>query len=113
MKLLPFILDNYIIKTDEKINKFNVKVYCKSCVKVLGEAEAHLKKCVHFATETTSEQRKEIYNLVETNISPVQLGKRKEIAISTNETISTTSRSSASKILIRNSSYGPMDNYIV
>ena|SRR5579863_1664087 len=91
MPPLPAILDNYIIKTDEKINKFNVKVYCKPCIKILGETEghkcyfpnkkdriiAHFKKCAHFATETTPEEREKIYNLVEVNTAVVQLGKRK------------------------------------
>jgi len=91
MPPLPSILDDYIIKTDEKINKNNVKVYCKPCIKILGKTEgsknffpnkkdriiAHFKKCAHFATETTSEQREEIYNLVEIKTSVVQLGKRK------------------------------------
>jgi len=67
MPPLPILLDQYIIKTKEKINKSNLKVYCKAYIEVLGEYEGkknffpnktdriilHLKKCIHFAKKTT------------------------------------------------------------
>ena len=33
------ILNEYIIKTKEKLNTSNVKTYCKCCVDILGEKE--------------------------------------------------------------------------
>ena len=77
MPPLAISLDQYIIKTKEKINKSNLKVYCKACIKVLGRNEGekiffpnkmdriiqHLKKCVHFAEKMTPEQKKEIFGL--------------------------------------------------
>ena len=91
---LPVTTEEFIIKTNEKINKSNYKVYCKSCVKALGETEGkktsfpnkkdrliiHFKKCIHFFNETTSEKREEIFNLLQknnTNSTNLQIGKRK------------------------------------
>ncbi|CAG8540163.1 9564_t:CDS:2, partial [Scutellospora calospora] len=79
---LPLILDKYIVKTSEKLNKNNTK------------------KCPNFATETTPEERKNVFKLINT---PTE---------ETTETTSLSSRSSASKI-IRSSFSGPMDDYIV
>ena len=39
MPLLPTILEDYIIKTKEKLNQSNLKTYCKSCIEILGEEE--------------------------------------------------------------------------
>jgi len=39
MPPLAISLDQYIIKTKEKINKSNLKVYCKACIEVLGRNE--------------------------------------------------------------------------
>ncbi len=77
ISLLPFILDKYIVKTNERINKSDIKIYCKSCINVLDKVEgakkwfsnkkdriiAHLKKCVNFVAETTPEIRKQIFEL--------------------------------------------------
>ncbi|RHZ82237.1 hypothetical protein Glove_110g32 [Diversispora epigaea] len=122
MAPLPFLLEEYIIKTDEKINKCNVKVYCKPCIKSLGDIEgrknwfpnkkdriiAHFKKCKNFLNETTPEKREEIFNLQNnnnTNNNNLNINKRKETSF--------TSETSSSKVIIRSSSYGVMDNYIV
>ncbi|RHZ78892.1 hypothetical protein Glove_155g144 [Diversispora epigaea] len=119
---------NFIIKTNEKINKSNIKVYCKLCVKILGEIEGkktsfpnkkdrliiHFKKCSNFFNETTPDIREEIFNLIKKNntntinSTNIQLGKRKELSF---ETASSISR--GSKTIVRSSSYGTMDNYIV
>ncbi|RHZ53183.1 hypothetical protein Glove_449g11 [Diversispora epigaea] len=113
---LPVTIEEFIIKTNKKINKSNYKVYCKPCVKVLGEIEGkkisflnkknrliiYFKKCIHFFNETTPEKREEIFNLLQknninsTNSTNLQIGKRK-----------------GSKIIVRSSSYGTIDNYIV
>src|SRR5690348_17188904 len=93
---LPVTIEEFIIKTNEKINKSNYKVYCKPCVKVLGEIEGkktgfpnkkdhlitHFKKCIHFFNETP-EKREEIFNLLQKNninsinSTNLQIGKRK------------------------------------
>ncbi|CAG8538736.1 2542_t:CDS:2 [Dentiscutata erythropus] len=39
MPPLPSLLNNYIIKTNIKINTSNFKTHCKSCVDALGEEE--------------------------------------------------------------------------
>jgi hypothetical protein len=97
MSPLPVIIEQFIIKTNEKINKSNIKVYCKPCVKILGEIEGkktsfpnkkdrliiHFKKCSNFFNETTPDIREEIFNLVKKNntntinSTNIQLGKRK------------------------------------
>ena len=91
MLLLPSILDEYIVKTNERINKCNIKIYCKSCINVLGEVEgakkwfpnkkdriiAHLKKYVNFVTKTTPEIREQIFELAQCNNNTTSLGKRK------------------------------------
>ena len=84
---LPEILNDYIIKTKERLNSSNVKTYCKCCIEALGEEEggkncfpnkkdrivAHLKKCSHFIAKTTPEIRNEIFSLTEN----LELSKRK------------------------------------
>ena len=81
MPPLPTILEKYIIKTNEKINKHNTKVYCKSCINEFGQTEglknffpdktdwiiSHLKKCPHFVKKTIAEVREEIFKLVDTS----------------------------------------------
>ncbi|CAG8506813.1 8729_t:CDS:2, partial [Scutellospora calospora] len=69
MPPLPCILDKYIIKTNEKINKNNTK------------------KCPNFVAETTPEERKEVFKLCEVSTKE------------NNETISSTSYSSTSNII--------------
>ncbi|RHZ77148.1 hypothetical protein Glove_185g69 [Diversispora epigaea] len=83
MAPLPFLLEEYIIKTDEKINKCNVKVYCKPCIKKIFNLQ----------------------NNNNTNNNNLNINKRKETSF--------TSETSSSKVIIRSSSYGVMDNYIV
>jgi hypothetical protein len=77
MPPLPISLDQYIIKTKEKLNKSNLKVYCKACIEILGQNEGkkiffpnktdriilHLKKCVNFIQKMTPEERGEIFGL--------------------------------------------------
>ena len=36
---LHVLLTKYIIRTEEKVNKSNLKTYCKSCIEELGEEE--------------------------------------------------------------------------
>ncbi len=36
---LPSLLAKYIVRTEVKVNKCNLKTFCKSCVKVLEEEE--------------------------------------------------------------------------
>ncbi|RHZ77864.1 hypothetical protein Glove_170g15 [Diversispora epigaea] len=68
MAPLPFILEEFIIKTNEKLNKTNYKIYCNPCIKVLEPS---------FTCETSS------------------------------------SVSQGSKVVIRSTSFGTPDNYIV
>lgn len=81
MPTLSELLNEYIIKSKERINQSNLKTYCKSCVEALGEEEGkkkffpnktdriiqHLKKCTHFFEATTSEKRDEIFSLSKSN----------------------------------------------
>ncbi|CAB5291924.1 unnamed protein product [Rhizophagus irregularis] len=41
MPPLPPILTQYIVKTDVKVNKSNLKTFCKPCIDKLGEEEGH------------------------------------------------------------------------
>ncbi|RHZ87211.1 hypothetical protein Glove_39g7 [Diversispora epigaea] len=119
---LPVIIEEFIIKTNEKINKSNYKIYCKPCVKVLGEIEGkktsfpnkkdrliiHFKKCINFFNETTPEKREEIFNLLQkNNTNSTNL----QIESFSCETTSTVSQ--GSKMIVRSSSYRTIDNYIV
>jgi hypothetical protein len=75
------ILNEYIIKTKEKLNASNVKTYCKCCIESLGEEEGkkiffpnktdrillHLKKCTHFIEKTTPDIRDQIFLLSKNN----------------------------------------------
>ncbi|RHZ47354.1 hypothetical protein Glove_585g38 [Diversispora epigaea] len=76
MAPLPAVIEEFIIKTNEKLNKSNLKVYCKPCVKVLGEIEGKKTK-PSFSCEMAS--------IV----------------------------SQGSKVIVRSSSYGTIENYIV
>ena len=81
--LLSSILSKFIVKSDTKLNKSNFKTYCKSCIEELGEEDGkkkffpnkkdriilHFKKCPHFVTKTTAEERAEIFDLLEDNNS--------------------------------------------
>ena len=70
----PSVLTKYIVKSEEKVNKSNLKTYCKACVEVLGEEEGrkvsfpnktdrivqHFKKCSNFLAKTNEEEREVI-----------------------------------------------------
>ncbi|GET01058.1 hypothetical protein GLOIN_2v1885672 [Rhizophagus clarus] len=76
MPTLSDLLNNYIIKTKERLNQSNLKTYYKCCIDVLGEEEdkkiyfpnktnrivLHLKKCTHFFAATTPETRDEYFH---------------------------------------------------
>ena len=84
---LPFILTQYIVRTEIKLNKSNFKTYCRPCIEELGEEEGqkkffpnkkdriiqHFKKCPHFFTKTTAEERAEIFKLLENNSSLISI----------------------------------------
>ncbi|RHZ73015.1 hypothetical protein Glove_235g43 [Diversispora epigaea] len=128
MAPLLFIFEEFIIKTNEKLNKTNYKIYCNPCIKVLDDVEgkkiffpnkkdhiiSHLKKCTNFINETTIEKREEIFALMQTNntndtnLSNTQIGKRKD-----NNIKQFSSVSQGSKVVIRSTSFGTLDNYIV
>jgi hypothetical protein len=81
MPQLSSILDEFIIKSKEKLNQSNLKMYCKCCVEALGEKEGkkacfpnktdrilkHLKKCKYFLEEMTPEIQDEIFSLSKSN----------------------------------------------
>src|SRR3954452_17598749 len=94
MPPLPAILNDFIIKSKEKLNQSNLKTYCKCCIEALGEEEGkkvsfpnktdriilHLKKCSRFFAKTTPEIRSEIFLLTKNNSGLEDsklLGKRK------------------------------------
>ncbi|KAF0441445.1 hypothetical protein F8M41_003806 [Gigaspora margarita] len=80
---LFFLLERHIIKSNEKLGKSNIKVFCKACVEVLDEEAGkkitlsnkmdriiqHLKKCVHFVKKMTPEEKDEIFSLSKNNDS--------------------------------------------
>ena len=82
---LPSILNQYIVRSEIKLNKSNFKTYCKPCIEELGEEEgkknffpnkkdrivSHFKKCLHLVAKTTAEERAEIFDLLEENNSTV------------------------------------------
>ncbi|KAF0433251.1 hypothetical protein F8M41_005105 [Gigaspora margarita] len=120
---LSHLLEKHIIKSTERFSKSNIKVYCKACVEVLDENEVkkncfpnktdriiqHLKKCVHFADKTLPEEKEEISAL------PNNKGTSNEKRpASPYDIVSNSSKSSsARKVIVRSSSYGPLDNYTV
>ena len=81
MPPLPDILNEFIIKTKEKLNSSNLKVLCKCCIEALGEEEGgknffpnkkdriilHLKKCTHFYAKIMPKKRNEIFLLARGN----------------------------------------------
>ncbi|CAB5200211.1 unnamed protein product [Rhizophagus irregularis] len=92
MPPLPSLLAPYIIRTDIKVNKSNLKTFCKPCIKELGEEEEQ---------KTWFPNKKDRI---------VQHFKK----YSTSSQVSLASSSSHKVAVInRSSCYGPMDNYIV
>ena len=81
MPQLPSILDEFIIKTKEKLNQSNFKTYCRCCIGALGEEKGkkkffpnktdrivqHLKKCSYFIEVTTPETQNEVFSLLKSN----------------------------------------------
>jgi len=81
MPILSDLLNDYIVKTKERLNQSNLKTHCKCCIEALGEEEGkktffpnktdrivlHLKKCTHFFTATTPDIREEIFSLSRSN----------------------------------------------
>ncbi|PKY36525.1 hypothetical protein RhiirB3_459340, partial [Rhizophagus irregularis] len=137
MPPLPAILNDYIIKTKEKLNQSNLKTYCRCCIEALGEEVGrrncfpnktdrivlHLKKCSYFSAKTTPEIQNEIFSLITKNndLENLELlGKRKSIqdvpsyqSYGMASTTSSLPDSSGRKVVVRSSSYGPLDNFIV
>jgi len=81
MPTLSDLLNDYIVKTKERLNQSNLKTYCKCCIDALGEEEGkkthfpnktdrivqHLKKCTHFLAATIPDIRNEIFLLSSSN----------------------------------------------
>ena len=81
MPTLSDLLNDYIVKTKERLNQSNLKTYCKCCIDALGEKEGkkthfpnktdrivqHLKKCTNFFAATTPDIRNEIFLLSSSN----------------------------------------------
>ena len=82
MPQLSSILDEFIIKSKEKLNQSNLKTYCKCCVEALGEENGkktcfpnktdrilkHLKKCKYFLEEVAPEIQDEIFSLSKSSV---------------------------------------------
>ena len=82
--LLLSLLAKYIVKTEVKVNKCNLKTFCKLCIDILGEEKGcktqfsnksdriiqHFKKCLNFFAKTTVEEREGIFqtNLIQSTI---------------------------------------------
>ncbi|UZO05935.1 uncharacterized protein OCT59_026273 [Rhizophagus irregularis] len=118
MPPLPTLINQYIVRTDIKVNKSNVQTFCKPCIEELREEEGckiwfpnkkdriiqYFKKCSNFFTKTKEEEREEIFALLHLNNdnnTPNLVPQKR------------TSSGSSLKIINRSSYYGPMDNYIV
>ncbi|CAG8523816.1 6114_t:CDS:2, partial [Cetraspora pellucida] len=114
MSPIPDLLEQDIIKTKEKINKSNHKVYCKAYINILGDDGmevfvlnkmdriiAHLKKCTYFIEQTTSEKREKVFNLSNDEQS------------SSYDTMFTLLQSFTQKGIVQFTSFGPLDNYSV
>ncbi len=82
---LSSLLNQYIVRTEIKINQCNFKIYCKPYIEELEEEEGskkffpnkrdriiqYFKKCPNFTIKTTAEERTEIFKLLEsTSIIP-------------------------------------------
>jgi hypothetical protein len=81
MPPLPSLLNQYIVRTDIKVNKSNLKTFCKPCIEVLGEKEErkilfpnkkdriiqHFKKCENFFAKTNEEEREKIFAILQPN----------------------------------------------
>ena len=81
---LSSLLEKYIVRTEVKVNKCNLKTFCKPCIDVLGEEEGrktwfpnksdhiiqHFKKCPNFFAKITKEEREGIFqtNLTQSTI---------------------------------------------
>ena len=77
MPTLSDLLNDYIVKTKERLNQSNLKTYCKCCIDALGEEEGkkthfpnktdrivqHLKKWTDFFAATIPDIRSEIFLL--------------------------------------------------
>ena len=82
---LPSILNQYIVRSEIKLNKSNFKTYCKPCIEELEKKEGkkkfflnkkdrivyHFKKYSHFVAKKTAEERAEIFDLLKENNSTV------------------------------------------
>jgi hypothetical protein len=81
MPQLPPVLDEFIIKTKERLNQSNLKTYCRCCIDALGEQEGkkicfpnktdrilqHLKKCTYFCEAAIPKMQIEIFSLSKNN----------------------------------------------
>jgi hypothetical protein len=81
MPQLPAIFDEFIIKSKDRLNQSNLKVYCKCCIDALGEEKGkkiffpnktdrivqHLRKCSYFHEIATPEIQNEIFSLLKKN----------------------------------------------
>ncbi|CAB5361935.1 unnamed protein product [Rhizophagus irregularis] len=101
MPQLSSILDDFIIKSKEKLNQSNLKTYCKCCIEALGEEEG--KKAYEiFSLSKSNEKQAE-------NRTENQQAKRSFLQSSDSYDASSVS---SRKVILR-TSYGPLDNFIV
>ncbi|CAB4422701.1 unnamed protein product [Rhizophagus irregularis] len=129
MPPLPSLLNQYIVRTDIKVNKSNLKTFCKPCIEVLGEEEGqkisfpnkkdriiqHFKKCDNFFAKTNEEEREKIFAILQPNNNDVPsiIPQKRSYSISSQTSQVSLASSSSHKVINRSSYYGPMDNYIV
>ncbi|CAB4374480.1 unnamed protein product [Rhizophagus irregularis] len=120
MPPLPPILTQYIVKTDVKVNKSNLKTFCKPCIDGLGEEKGHkvwfpnkkdriiqhFKKCPNFFARTNEEERENIFACLQPNNNT-------QNSVIPQKRPSSLASISSSKVDKRSLYYGPMDNFIV
>ncbi len=75
--LLPSLIAEYIVRTEVKVNKYNLKTFCKPCIDILEEKEGykiwfsnktdhiiqHFKKCSNFFAKIIVKERVEIFQI--------------------------------------------------
>ncbi|RGB28286.1 ribonuclease H-like domain-containing protein [Rhizophagus diaphanus] len=105
MPPLPSLLNQYIVRTDIKVNKSNLKTFCKP----------YIEKCDNFFAKTNEEEREKIFAILQPNNNDVLsiIPQKRSYSISSQTSQVSLASSSFHKVINCSLYYGPMDNYIV